>query len=317
MKVISRIVALSASVMMASGVVLAANQPDGTPPVGAQTEAHAVDKRPIISNGSIDFGAYDPYGDFGSDPNVKFEHLFLPWEDVDLSSLATADEYASSRGRELLITVEPWSWSADWRLSPDQLLNGIMAGAYDANMAAICSAAANFKSTVIIRWAQEMDETDNQFTWSHWSPASYVAAYQKMITVCRKSNHTAKFMWSPKGNPSLTKYYPGDSFVDIVGLSVFGLQQYDKDNFGKERSFAEILEPGYRLAQRFGKPIMVAELGYQGDLDYVTRWRQTVLEPNPEFSNLSAILYFDDREVHAWPKGYGFPDWRVNSILAD
>jgi len=63
---------------------------------------------------------------------------------------------------------------------------------------------------------------------------------------------------------------------DVVGLSVFGLQQYDRDNFGKERTFAEALEPGYRLVERFGKPIVVAELGYEGDEAYVRNWAENV-----------------------------------------
>jgi beta-mannanase len=309
----TRVIALSLGAIVLSGAVLAANQPRGIPSPDAGASSGVVDKRPIITPSSIDFGVYDPHGDFTNDTNVKYEHLFLPWEDVDLSSLSIADEYALQRERTLMITVEPWSWSVDWRLTPDQLLSGIMAGKYDANMAAICSAASSLKSPVIIRWAQEMDETDNQFSWAHWSPASYIAAYQRMITECRKNNGTAQFMWSPKGNPSLVNYYPGDKFVDIVGLSVFALQQYDIDNFGKERTFSEALEPGYRLAEKFGKPIMVAELGYEGDQDYVKKWAETVAKPDPKFPKLSAIVYFNDREVYAWPGNYGFPNWRVVS----
>ena len=78
--------------------------------------------------------------------------------------------------------------------------------------------------------------------------------------------------------------------------------------------FAEILAPGYQLAEKFGKPIMVAELGYEGDQDYVTRWAETVAKPDPQFPKLSAIVYFNDREVYAWPDNYGFPNWRVNSM---
>ena len=291
--------------------------PAEIPSAGAQTPSNVGDKRPILGNGSIDFGTYDPHGDFSSNSNVKFEHLFLPWEDVDLSSLAIADEYALQRGRTLMITIEPWSWSVDWRLTPDQLLKGVLGGKYDANMAAICTAAAGLKRPVIIRWAQEMDETDNQFSWAKWAPASYIAAYQRSVTECRKNNTTAKFMWSPKGNPSLVDFYPGNKFVDIVGLSVFALQQYDSDNYGRDRSFAEILAPGYQLAEKFGKPIMVAELGYEGDQDYVTRWAETVAKPDPQFPKLSAIVYFNDREVYAWPDNYGFPNWRVNAMATN
>lgn len=276
-----------------------------------QAPAGVTDKRPVITDSSIALGAYDPHGDFSNDRNVKIEHLFLPWEDVDLSTLALADAYALQRGRSLMITIEPWSWSVEWRKSPDELLKGILAGRYDSNMASVCSAAADLKSPVIIRWAQEMDDTSGQFTWSNWSPENYVAAYQRMITECRKHLKTAKYMWSPKGNSDLRKYYPGDAYVDIVGLSVFGLQAYDKAHFGKERTFAESLEPGYRRAEGFGKPIMVSELGYEGDETYVCNWAKDVAKAHAQFPRLTAVVYFNDREVHPWPDNYGLPNWRI------
>ncbi|GLS39404.1 glycosyl hydrolase family 5 [Mesorhizobium tianshanense] len=307
----SRVIALSLVTLALSGAVLAASQPRGIPAADAQTANQVTDKRPVITEASIDFGAYDPHGDFGSDANVKIEHLFLPWEDVELSTLSIADEYALQRGRSLLISVEPWSWSVDWRITSDELLSGILAGRYDAYMASVCAAAANLKSPVIIRWAQEMDETDNQFTWAHWKPEGYVAAYRRVVTECRKHLKTAKYMWSPKGNSGLADFYPGDEFVDIVGLSVFGLQQYDRDNFGKERTFAEALAPGYRLAEGFGKPIMVAELGYEGDQAYVRNWAENAAKPNPDFPQLTGVVYFNDRDVYPWPGDYGRPNWRV------
>jgi beta-mannanase len=306
----SRVIALSLTTLALSGAVLAASMPRGIP-TGIQATSRFTDKRPVVTKTSIDFGAYDPHGDFGADPNVKIEHLFLPWEDVDLSTLTIADEYALQRGRSLMITIEPWSWDVDWRLTSEQLLSGILAGRYDSYMASVCTAASELKSPLIIRWAQEMDETDSQFSWAQWKPGQYISAYQRMVTECRKHIKSASYMWSPKGNPDLADFYPGNEFVDIVGLSVFGFQQYDKGEFGKERTFEEALEPGYRLAERFGKPVMVAELGYEGDQAYVRDWAESVTKPHPVFPRLSAVVYFNDREVYPWPKNYGRPDWRV------
>lgn len=311
MKMTSKAVALSFVALMLSGAVLAASGPRGIPDANSLTAKVPSDKRPIVTAASIDFGAYDPHGDFGEDPRSKIEHLFLPWEDVDLSTLSIADAYAQQRGRSLLITIEPWSWSVDWRLSPEELHRGIANGRYDTNMASICAEIAKLKSPVTVRWAQEMDEFDNQFTWAHWQPQDYVAAYRRAVTECRKHLKTAKFMWSPKGNEGLEAFYPGDEFVDIIGLSVFGYQKYDNDKTGRDQTFAERLTPGYERVKDFGKPIWVAELGYEGNPSYVRDWAENVVKPHPQFPDLIAVVYFNDREVYAWPEGYGRPDWRV------
>lgn len=92
-----------------------------------QTET-MIDKRPVMHPGGTKFGAYDPHGDFGAQSDVTTEALFLPWEDVDLASLQTADEYALQRNRNLLITIEPWSWSLDWKLTPTQLRDRMLRG---------------------------------------------------------------------------------------------------------------------------------------------------------------------------------------------
>lgn len=277
--------------------------------VDSRSQFH--DKRPVITTQSVTPGAYDPHGDYANDSNSKIEHLFLPWEDVDLTSLAAADAYAQERGRSLLISVEPWSWARDWRVSPEDLLSGILAGRYDSNMSAVCSEAAKLKSRITIRWAQEMDDKTGQFTWSFWKPEDYVKAYRHAVDICRKTLPSAQYMWSPKGDAGLEAYYPGDNYVDIIGLSVFGYQPYDKLTAGHDTTFVERTKPGYDRVKSFGKPIAIAELGYEGDDDYVRDWAKEANQPHAEFPDMTAVVYFNDREVYPWPSGVGRPDWRV------
>ena len=279
----------------------------------AQTSAVAEDNRPIVYPDSVAFGAYDPHGDFTDDRKPRIEGLFLPWQDVDLTTLREADDYARQRNRTLLITVEPWTWSKTERISPPALLKGILSGAYDGNIAAICKIVGGFKTPTTIRWAQEMEDPRLRFSWQTWTGPEYIAAYRHFVDHCRASAPEAKFMWSPKGLPGLERYYPGDAYVDSIGLSVFGLEPYDRNTFGHDRSFAEALKTGYGLVTKFNKPICVAELGYVGKIDYVHDWVENTLKPDPEFPKLDCVVYFDDKEVAPWPPNYGLPNWRVTS----
>ena len=294
--------------MVISGAVYAASGVSGA---SVDSRNQFRDKRPFIAADAITPGAYDPHGDYTNDANSKIEHLFLPWEDVDLATLSVADDYAQQRGRSLLITVEPWSWARDWRVSPENLLSGILAGRYDANMSAVCSAAAQLKSPVTIRWAQEMDDKTGQFTWAFWNADGYVKAYRHVIDVCRKDLPNAKYMWSPQGDEGLQAYYPGDKYVDVIGLSVFGYQPYDKLEVGHDTTFVERTKPGYDRVAGFGKPIVIAELGYEGDDNYVRNWASEANKPHAEFPAMTAVVYFNDKEVYPWPRNVGRPDWRV------
>ncbi len=258
-----------------------------------------------------DYGAYDPIGDYTDSDIVRIEHLFLPWEDLFLESLIEADAYALERGRDVLVTIEPWTWTRSDRNTPAVLKAGIRSGEYDGNVTAICDVLGRFKSKVTVRWAQEMDDQSGQFIWSRWDPGTYIAAFKRVIDSCLKSAPDIQVMWSPLGDEGMEDYYPGDDYVDVVGLSVFGLQPWEKEVVGKELGFHDILAPRYERARQFNKPVVVAELGFSGDQDYVDRWQADIEKPMPQYPTLESIVYFNQQEVYPWPRGFGLPNWRV------
>lgn len=125
--------------------------------VGMHSEAMAAPP------GDLPYGAYDPHGDYSTDPALTIEHVFLPWEDVALGSLQEADQYALDCNRALIITVEPWTWPRDERNTADFLFNGISGGYYDSNMRGVCQVIGQLQSPVSVRWGHEMETKDGQF----------------------------------------------------------------------------------------------------------------------------------------------------------
>lgn len=261
--------------------------------------------------GSLPFGVYDPEGTFKDDAEVSIEHLFLPWEDIYLPSLNEADAYAQERNRALLVTIEPWTWTVSERNRPETLIAGIRSGDYDHYMRSICEVLNTLQSPVTVRWAQEMEDKSGQFIWSSWQPEVYISSYKRMVDVCRSEAPKVDYMWSPLGDENLNLYYPGDDYVDIIGLSVFGLQRWETNILGFEQSFKDIFEPRYNRVLGYGKPIMVAELGYSGNAEYIEKWENSVRQIYPEFPELIAVSYFNQKEVYPWPNGFGIPDWRM------
>ena len=79
-------IALTASILIGGGA-WAVGVPLGFPYNGEPDEGQPAAKRPVLTEKSIAFGVYDPHGDFSGESNVAIEHLFLAWQDVDLSTL--------------------------------------------------------------------------------------------------------------------------------------------------------------------------------------------------------------------------------------
>ena len=260
---------------------------------------------------AVRFGVYDPEGSFGATAGVAIEHVFMPWENVDLSTLDAAGEYAAARGRELLVTIEPWSWVGGANPQGKALRADILAGRHDATMRRICAAIGRQGPPVTVRWGHEMDKQNGQFIWSRWPHRDFVAAFRRMAGVCRSEAPRARIMWSPIGEAGSERYYPGAEWVDVVGLSVFGLEPWEKARFGKAQGFDDVFGPRYARVAGFGKPIVIAELGYSGSAGYVAAWERAITAAGPgRYPLLEGIVRFNARDVHEWPDGFGRPDWR-------
>jgi len=258
--------------------------------------------------GTTPFGVYDPEGSFGADSAVSIEHVFLPWEGVDLETLRAADAYARQRNRSLLVTIEPWVWGAPY--TAEVLRADILAGRHDATMRRVCDVLGTLDSPVTVRWAQEMDNRNGHFPWAMWQSADHITAYRRMVGVCREAAEGLRYMWSPAGEEGMQTYYPGDDVVDVIGLSVFAAQDFQRAQTGSQQGFAEVLGPRYDRAAGFGKPIIVAELGFVGDQAFLDDWYTTIRQPDDRFSALQAVVYFNRQEVWPWPNDFGLPDWR-------
>lgn len=298
--------------------------------------------------GAPELGVYDPSGKFASTNGVAIEHVFMPWLDVDLKSLAGADEYAAKRGRALMLTTEPWSWSGVDAKTAKDLAPNMIAGRYDIDIARMCKAVGALKSPVSVRWGHEMEKrpglafaqseppgsdlyhrcreepgstirrgecsdpaSSGNFTWSGWPPERYVGAYRHFVALCREYAPKATFIWSPRGDADLAKYYPGDEVVDAIGLSLFGLQAYDKAKVGRNRGFKDAFREKYERIRKYQKPVVIAELGFAGDKNYRATWLKEIGEARAEFPELKSVIYFNEVETYPWPESFGRPDWRL------
>ncbi|WP_293681275.1 hypothetical protein [uncultured Phenylobacterium sp.] len=173
------------------------------------------DKRPIIHGASLKLGAYDPYSDFQDERAIATEHLFLPWEDVDLTPLPDADAYALARRRNILVTIEPWTWAQNWNTTPAQLRNAVLSGRRDMNMRAILDVLKTFRSPVTIRWAQEMDNPYSRFTWAGWRGPDFVTAFRRMAGLIREVTSKARTC----GRPGARRPWPTTIRVRTTSMS--------------------------------------------------------------------------------------------------
>jgi hypothetical protein len=106
----------------------------------------------------------------------------------------------------------------------------ISQGVYDAYFEEFADTIKDFKDPVFISVNHEMNGT--WYPYSEGYPGStakaedFVAMWQRIVDIFRKRGaNNAAFVWSPNvpdvGPVPYSKYYPGDAYVDWVGVSFY------------------------------------------------------------------------------------------------
>jgi hypothetical protein len=175
------------------------------------------------------------------------------------------------RGQRIVHKYYPWSGyypSAEPDLPSSSILmvswngttyNHILDGSSDQNIASMAVKMAGMKRPILLRWGWEMN--GNWFAWDGThngkKPSGYITAWQRMHRIFRAKGATnVAWVWGPNWNSGpnvgwnhFQHYYPGDAYVDWVGVSGY--------NFGSESPHT-LFTP---IVQAYGKhkPIMLAE----------------------------------------------------------
>lgn len=275
---------------------------------------HAVEALGALARDGMAVGAYDPHGILGKTRGLSVEHVYLPWRDVDLSSLIDASKYAEKQNRKLLITVEPWTWSFSRKLGGAELHRTIMSGQSDGLITSICKSIGQLPNAMMVRFGQEMDLKNDRYPWSNWTPDEFIGAYRHFVDKCREHAPKVKFMWSPRGEQTAAAYFPGKSYVDAIGLSIFAHQPYDEGEFGRWRKPSEIIAASYQQLSPHDIDVWAVELGCSGNEMYRAGCFRDLFQLKEQFPKLQGAMLFNALEPHAWPKGYGRPDWRIGPV---
>lgn len=216
-----------------------------------------------------------------------------------------------SRGATPLITWEPWSPFAGVA-QPAYRLANIANGDFDVYVDAWAAAAAADGRTIYLRFGHEMNGD-----WYPWgagvsgnTPADYVAAWRHVHDrFAAAGADNIRWVWSPDvvegpNYPSMDEFYPGDDYVDWVGL--------DGYNWGDNqwRSFGTAFGRAYDTATHLtAKPIMVSEFASSDSPGSKPAWIEDAFETQLplKFPRIRAVIWFNfDKER----------DWRVDSSAA-
>jgi endoglucanase len=251
--------------------------------------------------------------------NLTIHHYFTTWnkkEDSWTKNAILSFNKASKRNQYFttgLLTVEPWS-EFDEGQDRLKLMNNIANGLYEERIQNICEfIQSNLQTNIILRWGHEMDlYQSSRYPWAINDHNLFKKAYTKWVDTCRKYTSKAKFMWSPAGNINNINYYPGDNYVDYVGMSWYSYPAFEWYSYNKILNSEEIMNWKYNELKQFNKPIMIGEYGMaeQNKTDALQFTKnKNILKSN--YPLIHSIILFSDYTESWIPSVISSPDWRI------
>jgi hypothetical protein len=215
---------------------------------------------------------------------VDYALIFLnqsSWSGFDSSVQWALDQWPHHE--KLLISVPLIPDGAD--------LRSAAAGADDQHYRQAAQKIAAYDPNAVIRIGWEMNGD-----WYSWSaapnPQGYIDAYRHAVDAFRSVSSGFKFVWSPNigtGTINPEKVYPGDAYVDVVGLSVYEGSGWFSGKTPDQRWDWLMNQPNglkwhHDFAAAHGKPMGYPE--YASDINdgaFVTRMADWIKSNNVAF----------------------------------
>ena len=204
------------------------------------------------------------YGGLGLDPGGQPLEQEMYWGGGPANAWKSATEFGGAFAIGLSITENE---------NPGGLAR-IATGDYDANIRQLARFVSLIEVPVYLRIGYEFDGSWNQ---GYADTANYIAAWRRIVNGLREQGaENVQFIWQAAVFPldefqegyheNLADWYPGDSYVDWMGISLFlhldekpGVEG-DYDPPTARELIAEMLD----FARERGKPVMIAEASPQG-----------------------------------------------------
>ncbi|GAB3917417.1 hypothetical protein GCM10028804_05520 [Larkinella terrae] len=99
-------------------------------------------------------------------------------------------------------------------------LNDLRDGSFDEAIQALCAEISAISQPVYLRLCPEMEVPVHRFNWQYQSPVTYIQAFQRVSRLCKARLPAVQMVWAPAGYPGADEYWPGDSAVDLISITV-------------------------------------------------------------------------------------------------
>ncbi len=230
--------------------------------------------------------------------------VFIHWGNENQFP-ARLSSLTKDRGKTLIIFWEATDYTATTTEQPRFSYDAILRGDWDAYMRAFAADAQTYGAPVVLIPFSEMN--GDWFPWSGTrngnTPEKAILAYRHVHDMFTNAENV-KFGWAPNNDSfperpenSIEKYYPGDTYVDYVGVNGF--------NFGDPwQTFDEMFRAPLALLATYNKPIYIFSFASAAGVNKPVWVTETFTKDIFKYPKVEGWIWFNENKER---------DWRIDS----
>ncbi|WP_299156580.1 glycosyltransferase [uncultured Christiangramia sp.] len=280
---------------------------------------------PISDTGTVSLRDIDR---IENEQNINFNivSFYLAWKNNGQSNYpGELINSIDSKGAIPMITWEPWletEATSTTKSSRSSIFSRVSAGLYDDYIIKFGKELAVFDKPVFLRFAHEFDNP--QYPWSHAGNQPELEFKKAWIHVYNlikdQGAYKTIFVWNPWKPKGMQKYYPGDKYVDWVGITALNYGYLNQNE--KSVSFQNIYSGFHERRKRLtSKPVMLTEFGSvnllkeENQIKWLKNARKAI---ETDFEEISAIVFFNSAFDDNIPEGKLYAkkyiEWTTDSL---
>lgn len=300
------------------------NKSQNTSPVKTEPENILGNKAVISNNGiassvvsktppqtftkKLSWGIYaganpDEIKDFESRIDVNPDYLayFVHWGNDNGKLPIWLKDYAYAKNRTLVIFWEASDYLIGGTNQPDFSYQTILNGKHDKYLASFAEQTRSYQGPIILIPFSELNGN-----WTPWSGTKNGNTPEKAVQAFRYVHDffdnvpNVKFGLAVNAasvpdtyENRIDAYYPGDEYVDYVGVDGF--------NMGVPlESFSDIFSSPLKTLSKYGKPMFIFSFGTTESRDKADWMNDALNIQMPKYPLLKGFVYFNENKERNW-----------------
>ena len=201
----------------------------------------------------------------------------------------------------LMISWEPWA--SDFEISDSipelnkekKILHYITQGTFDHYIKKMALKIKNHEDPVFLRFAHEFDNPD--YPWSRKgenTPEEFKKAWQYVYHKFQELRvQNVIWVWNPWKDIAVESYYPGDDYVDWIGVTLLNYGELNSDS--KWHEFESLYNPFHEKFKKLSyKPVMIAEMGTLNMKGNKKTWFKNAFKAiDSKYKEINGVVFFN------------------------